>query len=125
MHLSISSCAIARLGVSGRTDATLVVITSRAFIFGSILIDQNHPKTSFGDVECHHALLRSRNCRIWGAIMRFSSVGMTHAETRDSDREMRGPPSALAFSSSGIPIHSARLHTRAPVFRQRAPRCLL
>ena len=55
------------------------------------------------------------------AIMRSSSVGITHTDTRDRDVEMRGPPARLAASSSSTPSHSARAQTRARISGEFSP----
>src|SRR5262245_28521181 len=49
------------------------------------------------------------------AIINSSFVGMTHADTRLAERLMRGPPLALASSSSSSPSQLAPTHTAARI----------
>src|SRR5208337_2945643 len=58
--------------------------------------------------RCAPALVSFTVCR---AIMRSSSVGITHAETRLSALVMQGPPAVFARESNSMPSQAAFLQT--------------
>src|SRR5437763_3740552 len=57
----------------------------------------------------------SSSRRVCRATIKFSSVGMTQAETPELALEIRGPPAWLAASLSMTPSHCASWHTRARI----------
>ena len=62
----------------------------------------------------------SSNCLVWRATIRFSLVGTTHAETREAEGEMRGPPAALACPSTQ-PDRRCVIDTRARISAACSP----
>src|SRR4029450_11899329 len=86
------------------------------------------PRFGFG---CHGKLLargryvrtpaRPSNDAVCRAIISSSFVGITHADTRLSGREMRGPPDAFASGSSSMPIHADASQIRRRISADFSP----
>src|SRR6185437_3760049 len=79
------------------------------------------PAAGSGFIEPHIVLRESSRRRVWRATIRFSLVGMTQAETPASGDEMRGPPAALAASSSTSPVQRASRQIRARIAAACSP----
>ena len=96
-------------------------------VFAIAVFSQSHagPPCLRPELVSHHRFLAVPSSlvrrHVWRAIIRSSSVGMTHAEARLPVIVILGPPAAFAASSKCTPSHAACSHTRRRISAACSP----